>query len=61
VRLLRQGTWWTTSSDKRWCGSGTAQVGGFQMPPECQTWIDATKAKLGEDPPEDLEWHYMKD
>ena len=59
---VRSGTWSVSSkSDPRWNGSGRANVGGFMKPPEVDTHIDAMRYRLGEEPPGDLEWGYMKD
>lgn len=58
----RSGSWWVRSkSDPRWDGSGNAEsCGGFTMPYECSQHIEELKKKFGE-PPEDLEYGYMKD
>jgi hypothetical protein len=59
--MVRQGTWWLNSkSDPRWNSDGRSQVGGLEIPEECQKKIDELKQTLG-DPPKDLEWGYMKD
>ena len=61
LRPVRQGSWWLRSeSDDRWNCDGKALVGSFMMPEECKQKIEALKKILG-DPPEDLEWGYMKD
>lgn len=60
-KLTTSGSWWTTSKDERWRSSGTDDVGGFVMPAACAAFIEAKKAELGEEPPADLAWHYMKD
>jgi hypothetical protein len=60
-KLVTSGSWWLRSkSDSRWNEHGSADVGGFMMPRECQAALDRMKAQFGE-PPEDLEWGYMKD
>ena len=60
-KLTSSGTWWLNSkSDPRWNTSGETDVGGFVMPSECKEKLEELKKKLG-DPPEDLEWGYMKD
>lgn len=53
---------WSLSSktDPRWNVSGRGFVGGFDMPEECKEAIKKLLFELG-DPPEDLEWSYMKD
>lgn len=57
----KQGSWWLTSSDKRWCVSGRTKVGGFEMPSEAKSALEKLKKELNEEPPSDLEWGYMKD
>lgn len=59
---LREGSWQIWSeSDPRWNRSGRSDgVGLFTMPLEAKDAIEKLKAKLGE-PPEDLNWSYMKD
>lgn len=58
---LRNGSWWISSkSDLRWNCHGVGFVGGFTMPTECAAKLEQLKKKYGE-PPEDLEWGYMKD
>lgn len=60
-RWLTPGTWWFKSkSDPRWNTSGHASVGMFSMTPDAKAALEVKKAELGE-PPEDLEWGYMKD
>lgn len=55
------GTWFLSSKkDHRWNDSGQSDVGGFMMPEECEAIIESLKKKFGE-PPDDLEWGYMKD
>jgi hypothetical protein len=62
IKFTREGSWWISSqSDPRWNDNGRAMVGMFERPPEVDTAIEAKKAELGEEPPEDLEWGYMKD
>ncbi|HEY4497079.1 MAG TPA: hypothetical protein VI432_02940 [Candidatus Paceibacterota bacterium] len=57
----REGSWWLRSKkDPRWNTDGRAYVGGFLMPEACRSKIDELKLRFGE-PPEDLEWGYMKD
>ena len=58
---VREGSWWLRSkSDPRWNSDGRTDVGGFVMPDECKRKLEELKQKFGE-PPEDLEWGYMKD
>lgn len=59
--MIRHGTWWIASkTDPRWKASGRGEVGMFAKPPEVDTKIAELKVTLG-DPPDDLEWGYMKD
>lgn len=59
--VAREGSWRVRSeSDPSWNCDGRGDVGGFIMPKECKAKIDELKLTLGE-PPEDLEWEYMKD
>jgi len=60
--MLKPGTWWLASqTDPRWNCSGHAPlVGAFARPPECDEMIAQLTQQLGE-PPDDLEWRYMKD
>ena len=60
--MIHPGTWWLLSpSDKRWCVNGHANaVGGFYQPKELKQKLEELK-KLYGDPPDDLEWGYMKD
>ena len=61
MKLLSTGTWWLKSKiDPRWNCSDSTDVGGFSMPDECRAALEALKKKYG-NPPEDLEWGYMKD
>jgi len=57
-----EGSWWIQSKkDSRWdCSGRSACVGGFVIPQECKDKIEELKTQLGE-PPDDLEWGYMKD
>jgi hypothetical protein len=62
ISFLRDGTWTTRSkSDPRWNMEGRGQVGMLTMPLACKEAIEAKKFELGEEPPDDLEWSYMKD
>ena len=58
----REGSWWLNCpSDPRWnCGGRSLNVGGFAVPAETTAKIEELKKTLGE-PPEDLEFGYMKD
>ncbi len=56
------GTWWLSSKkDPRWNCSGTGKVGDFTMNPEATKALEEKKKELGNTPPDDLEWGYMKD
>ena len=59
---FRGGSWWLRSrSDPRWNSNGrSACVSGFSMPTECKAKIEELKGIIG-NPPEDLEYGYMKD
>jgi hypothetical protein len=59
--VMRPGTWWIRSAkDPRWKASGAGDVGMFARPTEVDTKIEELKRSLG-DPPDDLEWGYVKD
>jgi hypothetical protein len=59
---IRPGSWSVYSKkDKRWNGSGQSYVGGFMMPTEATEHIERKKKELKVEPPDDLEWSYMKD
>ena len=58
---IREGSWWLHSKkDSRWNDQGKGIVGGLSVPREAQKSIERNK-KLYGDPPDDLEWGYMKD
>ncbi len=60
--LACDGEWVLVSdNDPRWNARGHCDVGGLMMPLGAQTHIDRLKEELGEDPPEDLRYIYMKD
>lgn len=61
--MMRSGSWSVSSkTDPRWNGSGRSEaVGMFSIPREAQAHIDAKKLELGEEPPADCEYSYMKD
>jgi hypothetical protein len=59
--MMKEGTWWTKSSDERWIAEGRDIVGEFEMPPGLLQFLASKEAELGEKPPGDLEWGYMKD
>lgn len=62
MNLMREGSWWISSKlDPRWDDSGTGYVGGFVCPSEAKSSIEKTKTELGIEPPDDLEFGYMKD
>ena len=60
---FRKGSWWIRSeSDPRWNVSGSSDaVGSYTKPREVDPAIEQKKRELGEEPPSDLEWGYMKD
>lgn len=49
-----------SKTDSKWNHSGDSYVGMFEMPRECKEKLEELKTSLG-DPPDDLEWSYMKD
>lgn len=58
---MRQGTWWIRSrTDPRWDAGGQGLVGGFTLPEAARKLIEELRGRLGE-PPDDLEFGYMKD
>lgn len=58
---VREGSWWMSSKkDPKWNANGRGMVGGFVMPQEVETMLEHLKTKYG-DPPDDLEFGYMKD
>lgn len=60
--MMCEGIWWLRSeSDPRWNAKGRGIVGGLVMSPEAKATIALLKKKLGEEPPEDLEFGYLKD
>ena len=62
IKLTREGSWWVSSkSDPRWDCQGSGSVGGFMCPSEATATIERKKKELGEEPPDDLEFGYMKD
>lgn len=62
IKLLREGSWWTRSdSDPRWNMDGRGVVGLLSMPPDAQAAVEAKRTELGEEPPRDLTYGYMKD
>lgn len=57
---LQEGSWYIISKkDPRWNASGTGFVGMLTKPEEVDATIEEKKKTLGE-PPDDLEWGYMK-
>jgi hypothetical protein len=60
--MMAPGTWWIRSmKDPRWNASGPSPaVGMFGRPPEVDDKIADLKKTYG-DPPDDVEWGYMKD
>lgn len=60
--MIREGSWWLTSeTDSRWNKNGRGFVGGFEVPKDAKEYIEEMKKKLNCDPPDDLEFGYMKD
>jgi len=60
--MLKEGTWWLKSkSDPRWDAEGRGSVGMFAVPTGAEEAIEKKKAELKEEPPDDLEYGYMKD
>ena len=62
-KSIREGSWWLHSeTDSRWNRQGrSSAVGGFVMPQEATNAIEEMKKEFNEDPPDDLEYGYMKD
>lgn len=59
---IREGSWWLNSkSDPRWDCNGRGTVGGLVVPAAATEAMDRIKKELNEEPPEDLEYGYMKD
>lgn len=59
---MRPGSWWVRSkSDPRWNLDGHGNVGMFSCPEEATYLLAEVIQRLGEDPPDDLEWGYLKD
>lgn len=62
LRRLAPGSWWTTSkSDPRWNLRGRGLVGLLTKPAGVDKALAKKQAELGEEPPGDLVWEYMKD
>lgn len=60
IKLTGPGEWSLRSeTDPRWNKNGDCTCGGFVQPEECKEQIKILTAKYGE-PPDDLEWGYMK-
>lgn len=59
---VKPGSWCVRSEkDSRWNKSGTDMVGSFMMPKAAEDWVEKQKKELGEEPPDDLQFSYMKD
>ena len=60
--MKTSGSWSLCSEkDRRWnCNGLSPSVGSFEMPEEAKEKLEELKKVLGE-PPDDLEWSYMKD
>ena len=62
MMAIREGSWWLHSkSDSRWNMQGRGFVGGLCVPPDANAALEEKKKELGEEPPDDLEYGYMKD
>jgi hypothetical protein len=60
--LSREGSWWVASkSDPRWDCEGRGFVGGLMCPGAALEEVKKIQERLGEEPPDDLEFGYMKD
>lgn len=60
--MLREGSWWLKSiTDSKWNKNGRGTVGGFEVPQDAKDHIEKMKKKLKCEPPDDLEFGYMKD
>lgn len=60
--FLKDGSWWLKSiTDPKWYRKGKDAVGGLSCPPAAMKAIEEMKEEFGEEPPEDLEYGYMKD
>lgn len=60
--LTRLGTWWLKSESKpHWNVEGRDYVGGFEICAGARLKLDEMKIKFEEEPPEDLEWGYIRD
>jgi len=59
--MIKEGTWWLRSKkDPRWNCNGHDMVGCFELSYYQKKAFEKKKKELGE-PPDDLEWGYMKD
>lgn len=59
--MFAKGSWQLYSkTDSRWNHSGNSDVGMLTIPEECKEKLEELKTILG-NPPDDLEWSYMKD
>ena len=60
--VLERGSWWLSSKiDPRWDCNGRGPCGGLVIPPSATEALERIKKELNEEPPEDLEYGYMKD
>lgn len=60
--MIKEGSWWLKSvSDPRWDCYGSGMVGGFEVPQGATSKMEELKKELEEEPPDDLEFGYMKD
>jgi len=59
---FRKGSWWLESkTDPRWNCNGHGPCGGLTVPPDATAAMEEIKKELGEEPPDDLEYGYIKD
>lgn len=60
--IVREGSWWVSSKkDPRWNTQGRGFVGGLLCPPDAESFLEEKKKELNCEPPDDLEFGYMKD
>lgn len=58
----RWGTWWLKSESKpEWNANGQDYVGGFEICSGAREILERKRQELREEPPEDLEWGYIRD
>jgi len=60
--MINDGVAWLHSDeDERWNVNVECKVGGFAMPSPLEEKFEELKEEIEEEPPDDLEWHYMKE